>query len=46
MNFDLERMKKAVEGERFRMPDNLSREELRKFLCDKAKEIRARRENQ
>jgi hypothetical protein len=42
MNFDLERMKKAMEGERFLLPDNLSREELRKFLCDKAKEIRAK----
>lgn len=39
-NFDLERMKKAVEGPSIELPKGLSREELRECLKKRVEEIK------
>lgn len=39
-NFDLERMKKAVEGPSIELPKGLNREELREYLKKRAEEIK------
>lgn len=39
-NFDLDRMKKAVEGPSIELPKGLSREELKEYLKKRAKEVK------
>ena len=44
VNFDLERMKKSIEsGERFEMPEGLSREDFREWMRENAKRCRQRK---
>lgn len=38
-NFDLERMKRAVESPTIRIPEGLTREEKRKYILEKIHEI-------
>jgi len=40
VNFDLVRMQKAISGERFTMPENLSREDFRVWMRENAKKCR------
>lgn len=42
VNFDLVRMQKAIGGERFTMPENLSREEFRVWMRENAKKCRVK----
>lgn len=42
VNFDLVRMQKAIGGERFTMPENLSREEFRVWMRENAEKCRAK----
>lgn len=39
VNFDLERMKKAVEGPFIRLPSGLTREQRRTWVKEKLKEL-------
>lgn len=41
IDFDMERMKKALEGERYIMPDDLDREGLLAWMLEAAKKARA-----
>ncbi|CAI8967333.1 Antitoxin [Pseudomonas chlororaphis] len=42
INFDLTRMKKAVEsGQRFTMPEGMKREEFREWMRENAKKCRS-----
>lgn len=40
VSFDIERMKKAMEGERYMLPDGLSGEEICEHLINHAKKLR------
>lgn len=42
VNFDLVRMQKAIGGERFTMPENMSREDFRVWMRENAEKCRAK----
>lgn len=42
VNFDLDRMKASIESGYITIPNGLTREELREFLMNSAKEIKER----
>lgn len=42
VNFDISRMKSALSGERVSMPENLSREDFRAWMREKANKCRAK----
>ena len=39
VNFDLERMKKAIEGPYITIPEGLTRKQIREFILGQAKRI-------
>ncbi|QEY62517.1 hypothetical protein FXN65_10675 [Metapseudomonas lalkuanensis] len=42
VNFDQRRMEKAISGERFVMPEGLSREEFREWMRENARKCRSK----
>lgn len=40
VNFDLERMKKAIEGPYITIPEGLTRKQIREFITGEAKRIK------